>query len=91
MGSNLVELSGWLPAIIIPVATLSQLLTLIKNRSSANVNVITWSLFGIANLGLYIYVEKYWEFQSLIGLLGSAVIDFLIVAFILINNREHKL
>ena len=67
MELNLVELSGWLPAIIIPVATFSQLLTLIKNKSSANVSTITWTLFGIANLGLYIYVEKYWELQSLIS------------------------
>jgi len=90
MEFNLVELSGWLPAIIIPVATLSQLITLIKNRSSANVSVLTWTLFGVANLGLYIYVEKYWQLQSIIGLLGSAVIDFLIVGFIMMNHSSKK-
>jgi uncharacterized protein with PQ loop repeat len=74
----LVEIAGWIPAIIILGAIILQLVTMLKQRSSAGVNGTVWLLFGIANLCLYIYAEKYHELQSIIGLLGSALLDFVI-------------
>ena len=79
MPEVIVEISGWLPAIIIPVATALQLISIIKRGSAEGVSGTVWLLFGIANLGLYIYTEKYFEYQAIIGLLGTAVIDFVIV------------
>lgn len=78
-----VEISGWLPAVIIPVATLLQLADILRRRSVEGVSALVWCLFGIANLGLYIYTEKYTDPQAILGLLGSAVIDFVIVALVL--------
>ncbi len=78
----IIELSGWLPAVIIPTATLLQLLTIFKNKSAQGVSALVWFMFGIANLGLYIYTEKYTDYQAIIGLLGTAVIDFIIVAMV---------
>jgi len=30
---------------------------------------VTWFLFGIANLAIYIYAERYTEWQAIIGML----------------------
>lgn len=74
----LINLCGWLPAIIIPLATIIQLSSIIRNRSTAGVSALTWFLFGVANVGLYIYTEKYGDIQAIAGLLGSALLDFVI-------------
>ena len=78
MSSTVVQLSGWLPAVIIPMATVIQLSTILRQRSAQGVSALTWAMFGIANVGLYIYTEKYTSVQSIVGLLGSAVLDFAI-------------
>lgn len=78
MSQVVINIFGWLPAIIIPLATIIQLSTIIRNRSVNGVSWVTWSLFGVANVGLYIYTEKYGDIQSIVGLLGSAILDFVI-------------
>lgn len=85
-----IELSGWLPAIIIPTATLIQLYSVAKSESSEGVSRLTWTLFGIANIGLFIYTEKYTSIQAIVGLLGPAVMDFMIVALVLLKGRERR-
>lgn len=85
MPSTLIDFCGWLPAVIIPTATLLQLMAMIRQRSAAGVDWLTWLLFGIANVGLYIYTEKYGDLQSVVGLLGSAVMDFAIATLVLAN------
>lgn len=80
MPPTLIKLAGWLPAVIIPTATIIQLITIFKDRSTQGVSWLTWFLFGVANIGLYIYTEKYAALQSIVGLLGSAALDFLIAA-----------
>ncbi|MBA4020053.1 MAG: hypothetical protein C0483_23040 [Pirellula sp.] len=74
---------GYIPSIIFPAATITQLWTLWQAGRSDGASALTWTLFGIANLCLYLYVEKYREPQAIIGLLGTAVVDFAIVAVIL--------
>lgn len=83
MPDVVVEIAGWLPAIIIPVATALQLASIFKRKSAEGVSALVWFLFGIANLGLYIYTEKYLAIQALLGLLGTAVIDFVIAGLAL--------
>lgn len=85
MPTALITFCGWLPAVIIPTATLLQLSAILRKRSAAGVDGLTWFLFGIANVGLYIYTEKYWDVQSLVGLLGSAVMDFAIALLAFVN------
>ena len=75
----LVELAGWVPAIIFPSATLIQLVKIIKENTVKGVSITTWVMFGIANIGLYLYIEKYSELQPIIGFLGTAILDFIIV------------
>lgn len=73
-----VEIAGWLPAVIIPTATAIQLFSIAMQRSAAGVNWFVWFLFGLANLGLYVYTEKYTSYQSFLGMLSPAVLDFVI-------------
>ncbi len=86
MKKRLIELSGWLPAIFIPIATLLQLYEVYNASTVAGVSWPTWLMFGLANVGFYIYTEKYRSIQSILGFLGTALIDFVIVAIVLFRN-----
>jgi len=90
MPETLVNLAGWLPAIALPGATLAQLWTLIRTRSAEGVSVLTWLLFGFANLGIYIFTEKYVALQSILAQLLTAILNFIIVAVILTLRRQRK-
>jgi hypothetical protein len=80
---NLNYLAGILPAIIFPAATLLQIVRIVRHRSTAGVSKTTWLLFGLANIALYVYTERYGEWQAIAGLLLTAVLDFVIVALAL--------
>ncbi len=85
-----VEIAGWIPAIIFPAATLIQLLKIIHEKSALGVSILSWALFGIANLGFYIYAEKYFALQSIIGFLGTAILDFIIVGLSISLNTKKE-
>jgi uncharacterized protein with PQ loop repeat len=83
------QIAGILPAIVFPAATFLQLCRIIRNRSAAGVNVATWFLFGWANIAIYIYAEHYTEWQAIVGMLLTAVLDFAIVALALFAYRKR--
>lgn len=80
---TITQIAGILPAIVFPAATLVQLFRMIRARSSAGLSVATWLLFGFANLAIYVYAERYTEWQAIVGMLLTAVLDFLIVVLAL--------
>jgi uncharacterized protein with PQ loop repeat len=82
------QLAGILPAIVFPAATLAQLVRMVRARSAAGVSVSTWLLFGCANLAIYFYAERYTEWQAIVGMLLTAVLDFAIVALALVGFRS---
>ncbi len=90
MSDILTNLAGWIPAIVLPTATMSQLLKITRSQSTEGVSLTTWLLFGIANVGLYIFTEKYLALQALIGLLGTAVMDFMIVTTIILIEKNKE-
>lgn len=75
--------AGWLPAVILPTATFLQLKKM-WFVDAEGVDPITWGLFGIANLGAYIFTNKYKSPQAIIAFLLSAILDFIIVVLCLI-------
>jgi hypothetical protein len=85
---NLTHLAGILPALIFPAATFLQIVRMLRERSAAGVSVVTWLLFGIANIALYVYTERYTEWQAIAGLLLTALLDFVIVALKLFAFRS---
>lgn len=91
MPSLLIEIAGWLPAIIFPTATAIQLLAILRSRSARGVSAITWFLFGAANIAVYIYSEKYFALQTIIAFLGTALLDFIIAGLALKGaNEQHR-
>lgn len=80
---SLNQIAGVLPAVIFPLATLVQLWRILRDRSAVGVSLTTWLLFGFANLGMYVYTERYTEWQAILGMLFTAVVDFGIVALVL--------
>jgi uncharacterized protein with PQ loop repeat len=81
MSSSLIQISGWIPAVIFPLACLAQLAKILREQSADGVSVMAWIAFGFANISLYVYTEKYSSLQTIIGMLGQAGIDFLIAFF----------
>jgi hypothetical protein len=79
---NLPQLAGIIPAVVFPTATFLHLVRLVKRRSAAGANAVTWLLFGFANLAIYIYAERYAEWQAILGMLVTALLDFVIVGLI---------
>ena len=74
------QIAGIFPAIVFRAATLVQFARMVRARSAAGVSVATWLLCGFANLAIYVYTERYTEWQAIIGVLFTAVLDFSIVA-----------
>ena len=81
------QLAGLLPAVVFPAATIVQLARMVRAHSAAGVSVATWLLFGFANLGIYFYAERYTEWQAIVGMLFTAILDFVIVALALLRYR----
>ena len=75
----LFEILGWVPALVFPLASGLQLLAILHRRCSLGVSIPAWSLFAIANICLFVYTEKYGELESIIGALGTAVLNICIV------------
>jgi len=84
----LADLAGWIPAAIFPSASLIQLLKLVKSRSVEGVSLATWLLFVLANLGMYVFTEKYFHLQSIITNLVTAGVQGTIVILILVRRRQ---
>ena len=88
---TLTHLAGFLPAVVFPAATVVQLARMVRTRSAAGVSVSTWLLFGFANLAIYVYAERYREWQAICGMLLTAVLDFVIVGLALLRYRKRDL
>ena len=85
------QIAGILPAVVFPAATALQLVRIIRSGSALGVSATTWSLFGIANIAMYVYAERYTEWQAIVGMLLTAVIDFVIAALAIAAARGLSL
>ena len=70
---------GWVPAFIFQAASGLQLLAILHRRSAQGVSIPAWALFAVANLCLFAYTEKYDEIESIVGALGTSVLNVCIV------------
>jgi len=80
---------GWLPAVILPLATIFQLVKIIKSKSVEGVSAVSWLLFFIANMGLYIYTQKYFEAQAILSMLLTAFLN-LVIVFLLVHKKFKR-
>jgi len=88
--SILLDLAAWLPALIFPTATYSQLHTAVRATDRSAISVTTWALFGLANVGALVLARPEstiaW-LQAGIGFGLTAVLDFAIVAVASYGSR----
>lgn len=84
----LIELSGWIPALVFPLGTWIQFSRL-KPGMAKHMSALTWALFGLANLCLFIFAQKWFSIQAILGLLGTAVLDLLIVVKIIWDRKKE--
>jgi len=82
---NTIKIAGWIPAFILPTATLLQLIK-VFGGSLEGVSALTWLLFGLANAGSYIFTEKYFSPQAIFAFGITALMDFMIVGFVLFKG-----
>ena len=87
---NIIELVGFIPAIIFPTATLIQLWHLLKSKSAAGVSALAWAAFALGNISMYVYTEKYTQLQTIVGLLFTAILQMAIIFLVLKYNRQNQ-
>lgn len=83
-----IELAGWLPAIAFPGATIAQLVKIARTKQVEGISILSWLLFGFANIGMYLFTEKYGAIQTILGQLLTAILNFVIVGMVLIIRRS---
>jgi len=76
---SIIEVIGYIPAIVFPTATIIQLVHLYKTKSSEGVSALAWAAFALGNVSLYIYTEKYTAIQSILGLLVTSILQIGII------------
>ena len=60
MDSLTIQTIGWIPAFIFPAAAAIKLFKIYSKKRADGVSALAWFAFGIANLSLYVYTEKYY-------------------------------
>ena len=77
--NRIAPILGWIPAIIFPVGTLLQLLTVIQTKDIKNVSIEMWISQFIGNIGAYFLTEKLYNIKSILAFLVTAFINLLIL------------
>lgn len=88
MNDITIQVIGWIPAFIFPMAAALQLFKIYSKKRADGVSALAWFAFGIANLSLYVYTEKYYELQTIFGMVGQAMIDFTIAGYTVYCNKR---
>jgi len=86
---NFIDLFGIIPAIIFPAASVVQLIHLIRVKDSRGASVLSWGFFVLGNVSLFVYTKKYTAWQSIIGLLGTAVLQIGIMVLIIRYRKKE--
>jgi hypothetical protein len=83
------QICGWIPGIIFPVASALQLLDVMRAERVDGISPTTWALFALSNVSMYIYVQKYDEWQTL-GFLLNAALQIFIVVVVIRRRRQLR-
>ena len=91
MSSELViQIAGIIPAIIFPTASFIQLSTLLRRRNAEGVSALGWFCFGFANICLYVYTQKYGEWEAIVTFLGSSILNFTVCFLAIYYRRKAR-
>lgn len=70
---------GWIPSVVFPLASLIQLVSLVRRGRSNGVSLLTWSMFALANVCLYLTIGEWTKPQVIASTLGAAAVQVAIV------------
>ena len=88
--SDLLNVIGWVPAVVFPAATVSQLFVLTRRQRVDGVSAITWGLFAVANICLYLTIGEWGRPQVIATTLGSALVQAIIVGVVLRLRADKR-
>lgn len=80
---QILSMVGWVPTIIFPAATVVKLLAIARSGRSDGATALTWSLFVVANVCLYLTIGDWTRPQVVISTLGTAVLQVVVVVLAL--------
>ncbi|MEI6475710.1 MAG: hypothetical protein WCO75_09985 [Planctomycetota bacterium] len=80
---QILSMVGWVPTIIFPAATIVKLISLARRGRSDGTTALTWSLFAIANVCLYLTIGDWTRPQVVISTVGTAVLQVVVVVLAL--------
>jgi len=81
---------GWVPAVVFPAASVLQLMALLRRGKSDGVSVLTWSLFAVANVCLYLTIGEWGRPQVIATTLGSALVQAIVVGLVLRLRADKR-
>lgn len=87
---SIIEIIGYIPAIVFPTATVIQLIHLYKTKSSEGVSALAWAAFAMGNVSLYVYTEKYTAIQSILGLLLTSFLQIGIITLAIKYKKTNN-
>lgn len=86
----IVEISGWLTAVILVSAGTIQLTKIIRTGKATGISPVAWFLYSIASIGAYIFAEKYISWQALFSFLVPGALNLTIAILASIYNQRRK-
>jgi hypothetical protein len=84
----IIQIAGAIPAIIFPAGSITQLYAIVSRRSATGVSALTWFFAGFANICLYVYTQKYGEWESIVAFLFSSILNFTICGMAIYYRRR---
>ena len=70
---------GWVPSVVFPLASLIQLVSIVRRGRSSGVSLATWSMFALANVCLYLTIGEWSKPQVVISTLGTAAVQLAVL------------
>ena len=86
---SIIDLIGFIPAVIFPAATLLQVIHLLKVKNSEGVSALSWAAFAIGNISVYIYMEKYSEIQAIATFIGTFILQVYLVILVIKYRKKN--
>ena len=75
---QILSMVGWVPTIIFPAATVVKLFAIARSGRADGATALTWSLFAVANVCLYLTIGDWTRPQVVISTLGTAVLQVVV-------------
>ena len=75
---QILSMVGWVPTVIFPAATVVKLFALARRGHADGTVALTWSLFAVANVCLYLTIGEWTRPQVVISTLGTAVLQVVV-------------